>query len=97
LRRFLVTAALACLAMFMAWGLTGDPAEVAFDRTLTPPAIDAPLGRDHLGRNLAVRLVHGAYVTLSVTAVVTLFNAVFGTACSGSQPPGARRGCGRWC
>jgi peptide/nickel transport system permease protein len=79
LKRLLATAALVCLALFVAWGLTGDPAEVAFDQTLGPPTIDAPLGRDHLGRNLAVRLVHGAYVTLSVTAVVTLFNAVFGT------------------
>lgn len=68
------------LAAILAWGLSGDPVAVDFEQTLTGPTVDAPLGRDHLGRNVAVRLVHGTHVTLGVTAAVTIFNAVIGSA-----------------
>jgi peptide/nickel transport system permease protein len=80
LSKILKRVVLALLVLFMAWGLSNDPAAVAFDQTLGPPTLDAPFGRDQLGRNVAVRLVHGAYVTLGLTAGVTLINAFVGTA-----------------
>ncbi|MDR7554190.1 MAG: ABC transporter permease [Armatimonadota bacterium] len=58
---------LAIIALGAAMGpmlLSGDPSAPHLDRTFLPPGPQHPLGTDHLGRDLLVRIVHGARVSL---------------------------------
>jgi len=47
----------------------GDPHALDLAGALAPPSLDAPLGRDHLGRDLAARLAAGAQPSLVAIAI----------------------------
>ena len=46
-----------------------DPARQALLRTLETPSFEHPLGTDHLGRDMAARLLAGAEISLSLAAL----------------------------
>lgn len=52
---------------------------IDLDGILAPPALDAPLGRDELGRPVAERLIAGAGLSLFTAVVVVAVSAAFGT------------------
>ena len=58
-----------------------DPARQDLMARLLPPLSDGhPLGTDHLGRDLAARLLAGARITLSLAALAVASAACFGSA-----------------
>jgi peptide/nickel transport system permease protein len=56
----------------------GDPSWQDLARRLEPPSADHWMGTDALGRDVAVRLVHGARVSLSVGGLATAFALLIG-------------------
>jgi len=56
----------------------GDPAAQDLPRRLEPPSRAHWMGTDALGRDVMVRLVHGARVSLSVGALATAFALMVG-------------------
>ncbi|MEL6266080.1 MAG: ABC transporter permease [Pseudomonadota bacterium] len=62
-------------------GLVGtDPARQSLMETLAGPSADHPLGTDHLGRDMAARLLSGAQLSLSLAILSVLTAALPGTA-----------------
>lgn len=61
------------------WLAPGDPARQLLERRLEPPSLQHPLGLDELGRDILVRLVHGARVSISVGLSVVLLAGLAGT------------------
>lgn len=73
------------LALILAGAVLGprlvaaDPLRQDLSRALAPPGWDEPLGRDHLGRSVTARLVHGTRHSLGIAAAsVTVAVAVGG-------------------
>jgi peptide/nickel transport system permease protein len=67
------------LALILMPGLAGlDPARQHLARTLEGPSADFLLGTDHLGRDMAARLLAGARLTLSLALLSVLTAAVPG-------------------
>lgn len=60
-----------------AFGL--DPARQSLRDTLQPPGAAFPLGTDHLGRDMAARILAGAQLSLSLGALCVLSAAIPGT------------------
>ena len=58
------------LLVIVLLGLLRDPTTVDTALRLAPPGLDAPLGRDALGRDVLARLGHGALRTVGIAAVV---------------------------
>lgn len=64
----------------------GDPTRLDVDQGLSelglplPPSPDAPLGTDHLGRDVLARVADGAGTSLSVAALATLLSLLIGAA-----------------
>lgn len=90
-RYLLVVPPMLVMLTFVVFGIfaeliaPGDPGDIDVINRLTPPAFDGgigeyPLGTDHIGRDIWVRIVHGARVSLIVVAIVVPGSAVFGTA-----------------
>lgn len=63
---FLALAATAALALLVPWWSAVDPAAQALERGLAPPSMAHPLGTDTLGRDLLIRIVYGARISLSI-------------------------------
>ena len=71
----------------------GDPHALDLAGALAPPSLDAPLGRDHLGRDLAARLAAGAQPSLVAIAIglgATLVGGVLAGLPRRARPAGAR-------
>jgi ABC-type dipeptide/oligopeptide/nickel transport system permease subunit len=51
---------------------TADPNRTQLTRKFAPPAPDAPLGRDELGRDLLARLLHGGRLSLPAALLVVV-------------------------
>ncbi len=70
------------LVAFFAPLIAGDPVAILPAERLTPPSDTAIWGRDHLGRDVFARAVHGTRVSLlvgfSVAALTTLFGVAIG-------------------
>lgn len=62
-----------------AW-LGHDPFTPDLFKRFEPPSAAHPLGTDELGRDLLLRLLHGARVSLAVGIVAALVSAIIGTA-----------------
>ncbi|OIQ44774.1 MAG: ABC transporter permease [Roseobacter sp. MedPE-SW] len=61
-------------------GLIGvDPAKQSLLATLSPPSLAHPLGTDHLGRDMAARLLSGAQLSLSLALLSVLTAGLPGT------------------
>jgi peptide/nickel transport system permease protein len=76
-------AALALAAVGAHWAqdaLGHDPFAPDLFNRFAPPSPEHPLGTDDLGRDLLLRLLHGARVSLAVGAAAALAAAVIGTA-----------------
>lgn len=62
--------------------ITGDPVAIAPAKRLAWPSADAIWGRDHLGRDVFARAIHGTRVSLlvglSVAAIATLLGVAIG-------------------
>jgi len=64
----------------------GDPLALDVDRGLSelglplPPSADAPLGTDHLGRDVLARVAGGAGTSLGVAGLATLLSLLLGVA-----------------
>ena len=90
LRRFarrrssLVGLVLAVLLVGLAVVSPGDPTTLDVDRGLSelglplPPSADAPLGTDHLGRDVLARIADGAGTSLRVALLATLLSLLIG-------------------
>jgi peptide/nickel transport system permease protein len=73
--------AVAALAAPVVQGWLGhDPFAPDLFRRFEPPSPEHPLGTDDLGRDLLLRLLHGARVSLTVGLAAALAAAVIGTA-----------------
>lgn len=77
------------LVMLVAMGLLAaigpeafnlDPAKQSLRDTLTPPGTQYVLGTDHLGRDMAARILSGAQLSLSLAALALVTAALPGTA-----------------
>ena len=75
---FLACAGLAAILGPESLGL--DPARQSLRDTLAPPSLAYPLGTDHLGRDMAARILSGARLSLSLAALSVLSAALPGTA-----------------
>lgn len=60
--------------------ISGDPIAINPAERLAPPSADAFLGRDHLGRDVYARIVHGTGMSLAVGFGVAALTTVFGVA-----------------
>jgi ABC-type dipeptide/oligopeptide/nickel transport system permease subunit len=49
-----------------------DPNRTQLTRKLAPPSVEAPLGRDELGRDLLARLLHGGRLSLPAALLVVI-------------------------
>lgn len=80
-RRFAIALllAIAAFAVLTPWLGSGDPARQQLERFLEAPSLAHPLGLDHLGRDMLVRLAHGARLSLSLALVSVISAAVPGT------------------
>ncbi len=79
-------------------GGLGDPHAVDLAKRLAPPSFALPLGADHLGRNLAARILWGAAPSLAAASLVLIAGLSIGVFAGGVialGPPWARRGV-RW-
>ena len=57
-----------------------DPAKQSLRNTLSPPGSEYLLGSDHLGRDMAARLLSGARLSLSLALLAVLTACIPGTA-----------------
>lgn len=57
-----------------------DPAKQSLRNTLTPPGTEYILGTDHLGRDMAARLIAGARISLSLALLAVITACIPGTA-----------------
>lgn len=57
-----------------------DPARQSLRHTLQPPTFEFLLGTDHLGRDMAARIISGAQLSLSLAVLAVLSAAIPGTA-----------------
>lgn len=57
-----------------------DPAKQSLRDTLQPPSAEYLLGTDHLGRDMAARIISGAQLSLSLAALALITAALPGTA-----------------
>ena len=57
-----------------------DPDEVTLELKFAPPTLDHPLGCDHLGRDVASRLIYGARTSLGCVAAIAGLILVLGFA-----------------
>ncbi len=77
--------ALAVILVALAIVQPGDPVALDVDRGLSelglplPPSADAPLGTDHLGRDVLARIAAGAATSLSVAGLATLLALLIGS------------------
>lgn len=78
--RLALAAAAAALAGLLALGLLGDPLQPAPALRLAPPSLDAPFGRDQLGRDVLSRVVHGGALTLGIASAGLVLTAAAGVA-----------------
>ena len=53
-----------------------DPAKQSLSNTLLPPGSDNWLGTDHLGRDMAARIISGARLSLSLVFLKLLTSAL---------------------
>jgi len=75
----LLAVAAACAPLASGW-LGHDPFSPDLFKRHAPASAEHPLGTDELGRDLLLRLLHGARVSLAVGLATALAAAVIGTA-----------------
>lgn len=73
-----ILAALALFALTMPLDGDGSPTRQNLLDVLLPPGGAYPLGTDHLGRDMALRLAGAVRVSLGIALVTTAFGALFG-------------------
>ncbi|HKK29004.1 MAG TPA: ABC transporter permease [Alphaproteobacteria bacterium] len=73
-------AALCFSAGWIAEALGSDPEAVDLFGQYAPPTVQHPLGKDSLGRDVLMRLLHGGQVSLTVALTAALAATVIGTA-----------------
>jgi len=72
------------LCLFLAMAVVGpvlirtDPAEQQLELRRAPVSTDSPFGRDHFGRDILARIVHGSRYTLLSGALATLIGTIGG-------------------
>lgn len=75
---------LLAIAVFRPWLASKDPLQRDIDHGLSikgaplPPSADAPLGTDHLGRDVWARVASGAGSSLELAALATLVSLAIG-------------------
>lgn len=80
----LVGLVLAVVLVGLAVVAPGDPTKLDVDRGLSelglplPPSADAPLGTDHLGRDVLARIADGAGTSLRIAILATLLSLLIG-------------------
>lgn len=84
LRYFTRQIALVCLALLSLWSLAlwltpYEPAAADFLDRLAPPSAAHWAGTDHLGRDIATRLLYGAGWSLGLSLAISLTGFVVGT------------------
>ncbi|MCB0113625.1 MAG: ABC transporter permease [Caldilineaceae bacterium] len=72
---------LAGMVLAAPWLTDLDPLKVSPSAALTPPSIDALMGRDNLGRDVWTRFLYGGRISLSVGLSAALLGAVVGVIC----------------
>ncbi|MEM7207191.1 MAG: ABC transporter permease [Pseudomonadota bacterium] len=70
---------LAVLALAGPEAFNLDPVRQSLRNTLLPPSATHVLGTDHLGRDMAARLLSGAQLSLSLALLAVVSASVFGT------------------
>jgi len=65
-------------ALLAPWLTALDPNAVSPTEALAPPSAEHPFGQDHLGRDMASRMLYGARVSLVVGLVASAIGALLG-------------------
>ncbi|MGE4232342.1 MAG: ABC transporter permease [Bacteriovoracia bacterium] len=68
-----------CVLLFLKWGGTSSSDVQNLDQQLKSPSFDHLMGTDFLGRDLGLRIVFGARVSLFIAIVTALTSTIFGT------------------
>lgn len=58
--------------------LPGDPYELNFEEKLQPPSFKHIFGTDEFGRDIFIRVIHGARISLGISAATLLISALLG-------------------
>ncbi|MDO4721522.1 MAG: ABC transporter permease subunit [Peptostreptococcaceae bacterium] len=72
----LMAALLILIALFAPLLAPYDPQYIDLSQKLQPPGPSHLLGTDHLGRDVLSRLIHGARLSLSISALITLLTLI---------------------
>ncbi|MEM2991313.1 MAG: ABC transporter permease [Halobacteria archaeon] len=56
-----------------------DPYELNFEEKLQPPSFKHVFGTDEFGRDIFIRVIHGARLSLGIAAITLLISALLGT------------------
>jgi ABC-type dipeptide/oligopeptide/nickel transport system permease subunit len=68
------------LALLAPWVSPHDPEGVGIAKKFSPPGTEsAPLGTDHIGRDVLSRLIHGARISMYVGVMTVLIGITIGT------------------
>ena len=68
------------IAVFAPWVAPHDPESVGVAKKFSPPGTEsAPLGTDHIGRDILSRLIHGARISMYVGVMTVLIGITIGT------------------
>jgi ABC-type dipeptide/oligopeptide/nickel transport system permease subunit len=68
------------LAILAPWVAPHDPESVGVAKKFSPPGTEsAPLGTDHIGRDILSRLLHGARISMYVGVMTVLIGITIGT------------------
>ncbi len=73
---------LLCLILVAIFGpilLPGDPYELNFEEKLQPPSARHIFGTDEFGRDIFIRVIYGARLSLGIAAMTLFISAVSGT------------------
>lgn len=75
----LVLSTLTLCAVFAPAIATEDPTKIVLSKGLAPPSLEAPFGRDKLGRDQLSRVIYGARVSLAVGTSTVVCSLVLGS------------------
>ncbi|PID61439.1 MAG: ABC transporter permease [Gammaproteobacteria bacterium] len=92
---FLVLVAVGVLLLASGQGVLGDPHAIDLTHRLAPPSRDHLLGTDHLGRDLATRVIAGGLPSLMAIGIVLVGGIGLGVTAGGIiavGPPALRHG-----
>ena len=76
---FFITVFIILLIFPGAWIIPYSPVEYSFTNVLKPPSLIHPFGTDSFGRDVFIRVLYGARISLAISLVGIIFASLIGT------------------